>query len=404
MKIIQINVVFKVGSTGKIVYDLHNEYLRLGLQSLIIYGRGKKYKESFVYKTSSNFLARLNKIISYITGYEFGGAFISTGRIIRIIHKEMPDIVHIHCINGNAFNIYRLIKYLKKNEINTVVTNHAEFFYTGSYSHIPDNSTQWYTGKIEYLKDAKKLSNSLFFNNTYKAIIKMKKAFEGFNNCVITSVSPWINDKAKKSFVLKDKEHYMVMNGIDLEVFQYRKNTDLIKQYKKEGYKILLHVTSGFDHPLKGGKYLIEIANKLIDERVQILVVGNINKGTVLPSNCVNIGAIKDQKLLADFYSLSDLVILTSKKETFSMVVAEALSCGTPVVGFKAGGPESIAISDYSSFVDYGDLESLVKIIMDNLNKNLSFNIENNPYSKIRMVEEYLNVYQALVNKKREEI
>ena len=41
------------------------------------------------------------------------------------------------------------------------------------------------------------------------------------------------------------------------------------------------------------------------------------------------------------------------------MIVAESLCCGTPVVGYKAGGPESIAISDYCSFVDYGDLTAL---------------------------------------------
>ena len=33
------------------------------------------------------------------------------------------------------------------------------------------------------------------------------------------------------------------------------------------------------------------------------------------------------------------------------MVTAESLCCGTPVVGFRAGGPETIAIPKYSAFV-----------------------------------------------------
>jgi glycosyltransferase involved in cell wall biosynthesis len=37
------------------------------------------------------------------------------------------------------------------------------------------------------------------------------------------------------------------------------------------------------------------------------------------------------------------------------MIVAESLCCGTPVVGFKAGGPESIAIDDYCVFVQFLD-------------------------------------------------
>ncbi len=34
------------------------------------------------------------------------------------------------------------------------------------------------------------------------------------------------------------------------------------------------------------------------------------------------------------------------------MVTAESLCCGTPVVGFTAGGPESIAIDAFSNFVE----------------------------------------------------
>ena len=41
------------------------------------------------------------------------------------------------------------------------------------------------------------------------------------------------------------------------------------------------------------------------------------------------------------------------------MFVAESLCCGTPVVGFKAGAPEQIAIKDYSNFVPWGDIGAL---------------------------------------------
>lgn len=57
------------------------------------------------------------------------------------------------------------------------------------------------------------------------------------------------------------------------------------------------------------------------------------------------------------------------------MVTAESLCCGTPVVGFLAGGPESIAIEKFSAFVEYGDLnaikESICKIIIANIQKRI---------------------------------
>jgi len=45
------------------------------------------------------------------------------------------------------------------------------------------------------------------------------------------------------------------------------------------------------------------------------------------------------------------------------MPVAESLCCGTPVVGFKAGGPESIAPSQFAHFADQGNLDEPLRLI-----------------------------------------
>lgn len=38
----------------------------------------------------------------------------------------------------------------------------------------------------------------------------------------------------------------------------------------------------------------------------------------------------------------ADVLVLASDAETFGVVVAEAMSCGTPVIATRAGGPEFI--------------------------------------------------------------
>jgi len=63
---------------------------------------------------------------------------------------------------------------------------------------------------------------------------------------------------------------------------------------------------------------------------------------------------------LARYYSMADVTVLTSKKETYSMVTVESLCCGTPVIGFKAGGPEQIAILEYCRFCEHGDIQTVV--------------------------------------------
>lgn len=135
MKILQINNVYKKGSTGKITYDIHQELQRRGIESVVCYGRGQKVDEINVHKTCGEFYSKINNIWSRITGIMYGGCFFSTNRLISIVKKEKPDIVHLQCLNGYFVNIYRLINWLKKNKIKTVLTLHAEFMYTGGCGH-----------------------------------------------------------------------------------------------------------------------------------------------------------------------------------------------------------------------------------------------------------------------------
>ena len=66
---------------------------------------------------------------------------------------------------------------------------------------------------------------------------------------------------------------------------------------------------------------------------------------------------------------MADLTLVTSRRETYGMVCAESLSCGTPIVGFMAGGTESIALPQFSEFVEYGNIEALRQAITSWIDK-----------------------------------
>ena len=113
------------------------------------------------------------------------------------------------------------------------------------------------------------------------------------------------------------------------------------------------------------------------------------------------LGNIADKTKMAHLYSLADATLLTSKRETFSMVCAESLCCGTPVIGFKAGAPEMISIPAYSAFCDYGDLDSLENILNNCLHKEKPSTISADSasvYKREKMIKEYIHLYQTLVN------
>lgn len=408
MKVLQVNVVYNNGSTGKITADIHTELLKNGIESVVCYGRGEKVNEPFVYKTCGELYAKLNNVFSRITGIMYGGCFFSTKRLIHIIKKEKPDVVHLQCINGYFVNIYKLVTWLKKNKIKTVLTLHAEFMYTGGCGHAFD-CEQWKKQSGICCTDCprwKKETKSIFFSRTSTMWKKMKKAFDGFDKdkLTIVSVSPWLMDRAKSSQLFRDYNHKVIYNGLDTSVFKLYDTTEVKKKYNLTDEKIIFHATPSFsDDPnnIKGGCYIIELAKRMINDNVKIFVAGDYKKGMNLPKNIILLGRIKDQVELAKLYSMANVTVLTSKKETFSMVVAESLCCGTPVVGFKAGGPEQIAIKEYSQFVEYGDTELLEKHVKNFidcfLNKKNICGASRNCYSKKTMCNNYLDIYKEIL-------
>ena len=371
MKVLQINCVYKKGSTGKITQDIHEELLKRGHESIVCYGRGNKTNEKNVYKTCSELEAKLTNLHSRFTGLMYGGAYCATKKLISIIKKEKPDVVHLQCINGYFVNIYKLITWLKSSGIKTVLTLHAEFMHTANCGYAFE-CEKWKSGCGNCTR-VREETGSLFKDGTHESWLKMKEAFDGFDNLTVVSVSQWLMERAKASPILSNKKHVVVLNGTDTSTFHCKDKKQLRDKYGfEQGEKIVFHATPCFTDDVghnKGGLYVISVARKLEELGVKVVVAGDYKKGMDLPKNLVLLGKVSDRKVLADYYNLADVTLLTSKRETFSMVCSESLCCGTPVVGFLAGGPEQISILEYSSFVEYGNCDALLSELLKVLEK-----------------------------------
>lgn len=402
MKVLQVNCVYKKGSTGKITYDLHNGLLEEGIESVVCYGRGVLVKEPGVYKTCPEWYSKLNNALSRITGIMYGGCYFSTNKLISIIKKEQPDIVHLQCINGYFVNIYRLVTWLKENHIKTVLTLHAEFMYTANCGHALE-CERWKKGcggcprrKAETL--------SLLFDGTAASWKLMKSAFDGFDEgLIIASVSPWLMERAARSPILANKQQCVVYNGLDTNVFKYYDGSDLRAKHHCENKKVVFHATPAFNNDpnhIKGGYYVIELARRMPD--VCFVVAGQVTGDFDVPPNMILLGKLDSQELLARYYSMADLTVLTSKRETFSMVCAESMCCGTPVVGFEAGAPEQIALKEYSQFVEQANLEQLVcaveNVLEFTLNRIKLEKEAQRTYAKSTMTERYIELYMELMH------
>lgn len=400
MKVLHINCAYNFGSTGKIINDINHYLTENGQESFVCYSLGKRSKDKNAYKIAYRYETAIYKRISYLFGMQYAIAVLPTLRLFYYIKKIKPDVIHLHSINCYMVNIYMLFEFLAKYHYKTVVTNHAEFLYTGNCDYAYE-CDRWKLGcgKCPRLKDA---TGSRVFDTTAYAFRKMQKAFAKVNNITIVSVSGWVLERAKISPIMNKLNHAVIFNGIDTEnTFYPQDSKDLRTKLKLTDEKVILHVTSCFteEDNRKGGKYILQLAEMLKDYPYKFVIIASTAVTKKLPDNIILIGRVTNQKQLAKYYSLADLAVITSRKETYSMPVAEALSCGTPVIGFMAGGPETIALKDYSEFVEYADIDALKECLLRWIERKEEMKDEiasaaEQMYGRKHMVERYMQIYE----------
>lgn len=409
MKVLLANWVYNWGSTGYIVRDLRDSYIAKGHQVFVAaaINLGDKAPEAYLF--SNKYLLVLYGLLTKYLGFSsFMGSWIATLKFIIFLKKCNPDIVHIHILNNHALNMYFVLKYLGKHDYKTVITHHAEFYYTSCCGYSFD-CNRWKSEECTNCPSAEKVTGSILFAKPHRYWQRMRTVFNNYktNNLFFTAVSPWVRERSVQSEYLKRFGCSVVKNGVDTSVFYYRTSisNQTINKLSKLGVNdYYLYVTASFvpndKDNIKGGYYIAELARRL--PKMSFVVVAT-SCGTIqkLPTNVIVWGKAQTQSELAELYSHAKLTILTSKRETFSMICAESLCCGTPVVGFKAGGPETIAIPAYSSFCEFGDIDELTRLILQfnklQLDKNLISVDAEKVYSKETMSSEYLRVYNSLL-------
>ncbi len=130
----------------------------------------------------------------------------------------------------------------------------------------------------------------------------------------------------------------------------------------------------------KGVQYLIQAWNKLNlpEEKTELLFVGNmlsdikpflkntktLNVSFELKKNVIFYGST-DRNTLAKLYSKSSLFVLPSIEEGLSMTIAEAMSCGLPVVcSTNTGALDLIEENKHGFIVPIRDVDVLAERIL----------------------------------------
>lgn len=314
------------------------------------------------------------------------------------------DIVHLHNLHGSYFSpfLLPLLTSLKP----VVWTLHDEQSFTGHCAYAFD-CDKWQTGcgncpDLNFYPKIKK--------DTTEFLLKTKKKIYEMSNFTVVCPSNWLANRAKQS-ILQNKDIRVIYNGVDEKVFI---NTDKIKARKALNLpldkKILMFSASGsINNKQKGGKYVFEAYNRLKnDNNILFLNIGGGDSSRV-KENWIDIPYVNDEKTMALYYSASDLFIYPSMAETFGLVVAEAMSCGTPVISFNNTAiPEIVDHMKTGYLAENKNIKDFINGINlflnnDEIRKSAIINsrlkIEHN-FTLDKMIQNYLDLYREILSKK----
>lgn len=393
MKVLQINSVCGLGSTGRIATDLYKVLEEQGHECVIAYGRGKAPEGIKTIKIGTNFDNYMHVAKTRIFDKHGFGSKKATKEFIKKVEEYDPDIIHLHNIHGYYINIEILFEYLKKSNKKVIWTLHDCWAFTGHCSHFDAINCNDWEKQCKHCPKKREYPSSYFKDNSQFNFIKKKEIFNGIKNMIIVTPSKWLAKLVKKSF-LKEYKVIVINNGIDLEVFKPRKG-NFKKKYGVEDKKIILGVANIWDKR-KGIDYFVKLSKELSNDYKIVLVGVNKKLKKILPDNIIKINRTDNIEELCEIYSDAYVFLNPSCEETMGLVTVEALACGIPVIVNNATAiPEVVDYSCGRVFNknDYNDL--FKKLVCLNKARISSKDCINRAkkYDKHDKYMEYINLY-----------
>ncbi len=341
MKVLQINSVYNYGSTGRIAESIGKKVIDTGGTSIVAYGRAANPGVSNTLNIGNKrdqAWHLLNTRIFDTQGFHSTGA---TKELIARIKEQNPDIIHLHNLHGYYLNVDVLFEFLKTYNKPVVWTLHDCWAYTGHCCYYERVGCDKWKTECNHCPLKFLYPESFVFDNSPKNYNRKKRIFNQLPNLHIVTVSKWLEGQVSQSF-LKGFPVHTIYNGINLEIFKSKSQNDLKEHSGFNNKKVILGVANEWSDG-KGYSLFQELSN-IMPTEWQIKLVGLSEKQLKnLPQNITGITRTKNQDELASLYNLADVYVTPSIAETFGMVVAEAMACGTPcVVNNSSALPELV--------------------------------------------------------------
>lgn len=374
MRILQINVVYGVKSTGRTCLETSKALTNAGHECFTAYGYGHS-NDDYTYKIDNKVEYFFHNIMSRITGYQGYYSKNATIRLLEYIDKISPDIIHLRNLHANYLNLPLLFEYLINNRIPVVLNLHDCWAFTGKCAYYSDiNCDKWKT-ECNDCPVLRQYPQSLIFDRTNKLFNDKKKWFSLIENLTVIGVSDWVADQAQMSF-LGNRDIYTVYNWVNRNVFKTYPDNVFPKYNVDDSKFIILGVSASWTKGTSRYEDFVKLSS-MISEDMEIVLIGEKTDNEKLPSNIKHIDYLDNTIELAKFYSSADVYVHLGTEDTFGKVIAEAMACGTPVIANNSTVYPEIVGSGCGYIVEkrcVQDIYDKICIIRDKGKENYSSN------------------------------
>lgn len=361
MKILQINAVNRIASTGRTTSEMAEFLRKAGHTCVTAYSAGPSEKPEWEYQIGSKTDAKLHGLFSRIFGKQGYFSKKATRKLLNFTDEFAPDLVVLRNLHANYIHLPMLLQYLAEKDIATVAVLHDCWFYTGKCCHYTVAGCYKWQEKCGSCPALKKYNTSWFFDKTPEMLADKKRLFGAIPRLAVVGVSDWLTGEAKKAPVFENaKIIQRIYNWIDTETFAPCDAAALRQELGLQDKKVVLCVASSWSKE-KGLDSVLKLADRLKENQVLVLV-GNAPEGFA-HKKILHIPQTDNIDELVLYYSMADVFFQPSLEETFGKVTAEALSCGTPTVCFRSTANPELVGEGCGAVVPIGDEDALAKAV-----------------------------------------
>lgn len=361
MRVLMINSVCGVGSTGRICTDLARLLEAEGHEVRIAYGRGEVPNPLRKYgvRIGSAVGVQLHGAKARLLDASGFGSRAATRRFLSWVRQYDPDVIHLHNLHGYYIHTDLLFRYLKSCGKRIIWTLHDCWAFSGHGALCDGISCEkWRSGCGDC--PGLRLYPASLTDGSARNWKRKRSVFTGVPNLTLVTPSHWLAEKTRSSF-LSAYPVEVIHNGIDTSVF-FPRTSDRRKDAKGDKAFVVLGVSGNWDS-LKGLDDFLRLAD-LLGPSYQLVLVGlTADQRKRFAAKLTGIEHTNSPQELAGLYASADVFVNLSRCDTYPTVNLEAIACGTPVISYDTGGCAETLAYGGGIAVASGDLDGIANAI-----------------------------------------